>query len=482
MNTDTTFKRLHPIKLVYDILNFLKNNLIAIIILFVFNFDTDSTFMRVVQIIYMVVIIITLITQIPRWFTYRYQLNEQAVMERTGMFTKTERSIPLHKIQNVQRHANMIHKMLGVTSLVLETADEGEGSIHLDVVTKKEALAIEEYALGQRKHTEAEVEDERMVHFKPSNGDLIKASITSLQFFFIIPVVLKMRDVIPFDKWFEGRFANIPFAWLLLLICFGIVVAFIVGVIKTFKQYGNYMILSDDERIYVQKGILSESALSIQKKRVQAIEISQSIVQQLLRTATIKLVISSGVNHTGETELNELFPYLPKKRAFALVHELLPNYTICEGLQRLPKVALIVSLLRPSYLWLFVTIAIGIWKVEWWPASIVLLALVVISRVLKFVQSGYLLEGDTIQMKEGGFSTTMLITKRPNVIEVKVEQGFLQQRVGIATIEVVNRGKHVHHQKLLDVPEQLAGDFYYWYKKRRGEVNPNSVSTIVNEI
>lgn len=47
---------------------------------------------------------------------------------------------------------------------------------------------------------------------------------------------------------------------------------------------------------------------------------------------------------------------------------------------------------------------------------------------------------------------------------------MMQQFLGLATIETINRGNPVKHTVVKDVPVEFADEFYKWYMGRRNEI------------
>ena len=75
------------------------------------------------------------ISAIVRVRLFRYRLGPDEVVIRSGVFFRQERHIPYHRIQNVDAIQNVVHRMLGVIDVRLETAGGEEPEAHLSVVS-----------------------------------------------------------------------------------------------------------------------------------------------------------------------------------------------------------------------------------------------------------------------------------------------------------------------------------------------------------
>ncbi|MGW6299080.1 PH domain-containing protein [Peribacillus butanolivorans] len=477
-------KRLHPFKIPFELGKVMKGNLFLIIMLYVLNFGTEKTYMKVLQIGFLVYLVWRVISVILQWYTYKYQIKEGTVQITSGLISKSFRTVPFLKVQNVQRRTTLFHKLFNLTSLTFETGmTDDQGSVPFEVISQKEAKRLEQELSLIQELSVIEVDgteedaleivesvSEKTIHFTPTKQDVLKASFTSLSFLALIPIVATIYNTL--DDFFnmenaEGLLATLLDTWWIVTIALiGIIcIAVAFGIISTFVKYGKYEISSDYERVYIKKGVLDESAFSIQKEKVQAVEITQSLIKRMLGLAEVKL-ISAGSTGDKELETNTLYPFLSVDRAYAMIEEILPTYKVERSMERLSKQAFKVRMLRPSFFWILTTVAIYYFKPAIWYVSVILLVLIYTLRILDYKNSRYLLNNEIIQFKSGSLVTSLFITKRSKVIQIEVERSKLQKLFGLASIETVNRSKPVHHTKLQDVSVEYADEFYTWYTCR----------------
>lgn len=501
-------RRYHPLSILFHLWKLAKNCIFFVIYLFVIKAGSDSSFIVYGRYIFGLAVGISICSIIFKWLTNKYVLDDRSFHLYKGVFNRSEQTIPFSKIQNVNRHISVFHRFFKMTSVSFETGMKGEdAAVKFDVISQAEADRIEAYVArineaeadgseeptAPPKHAENEASpaiesestaQERTIHFTPTKRDIIKASFTSLSFLVLIPVILsfydKAKDIFNLEEKAGGILQNILSSkWLIAVIIIAfITVSVVFGMVRTFLKYGKYEISSDPERIYITKGVVEETVFSISKDRVQAIEIEQSMLKRWLGLAEVKL-ISAGSSESNKSmhEINSLYPFLPVKRAYEMVSEILPSYQVTHGMNRLPQKALWLRLLRPSWLWIIVTAGLFYFKPTvlkmkeaWWILSVALLILVLVARVLDFLNTRYALNKHFIQMQKGSLTTTLFISKRDKIIEVKVTQSKLQKLLGLASIGTINRAKPVHHADVKDVPRELAGAFYKWYIGRRSEV------------
>lgn len=498
-------KRYSPRTIIYDFGSFIKAMFIPYLLVYVFNGDSTSWFMVIARYAGVVLPVFTILFSVAVWFTYKYRIDATTCYVYSGIFNKKTQSIPIQKIQNVNEERNFLHKLLGVTTLNFETAASGDdATISFSVISKEEAEQLKQHVLSrkaeQRLDEELEIMDdevsehdsshiieahssyapERSIHFQPTMKDTIKASFTSFSFFLIIPIIFtiynRISDLYDFDGVISRTSEKVLASPLLIiaLVVILIIIAVGFGVIKTYLQYGKYEISSDEETIYIRKGVLNETSFSVAKKRVQAVNIEQPFMKRILGLSEVQLVTAGGDLLDGDrAALNKLYPFLPKKAANALVHTLLPSYEVQDEMVALPKNALRLKLLRPSWLWVALTAYLvyarpNVFSIPYsWLAIILLsLAIIISSRILQFKQAKYRFEDQFIQVQTGGFSRSLYISKRHQIIEVSKKQSWLQRKFNVATISLTNRAQPIRVETIEDIATEDANDFLQWYQQR----------------
>lgn len=492
-------KRYHPLTIVFKLWEFVKSVFLFAIILFVFNGDSDSFVMHYGRIAFVVIVVISLGVIVYNWLTHKYMLKDGTFHLYQGLAKKTERRIPFSKVHNIQRHRSFLHRLFNITSITFETSMSGpESAVKFKAISLQQADEIEqdlnlylekdvteEETLEPEESDNPKVTTDRTIHFKPTRKDTIKAAFTSFSFLLLIPIIftfyIQLDDFFGLDDKAEGVFNTIISSWwfIALVIVALIIASIIFGLARAFIKYGKYEISSDDERIYITRGMVNELSFSIDKEKVQAIEITQSFTKRILGLAEVKLISAGSFGDDGsDIEASSLYPFLPVRKAYEMIHNILPLYSVSAEMSRLPRQSLWVRLLRPSWLFIIATGALLYFKPpilsfeqSWWMASILILILVTIARILDFVNTRYTINGQFIQLKSGSLETSLFISRRDKVVEIKVSRNKFQQLLGLSSIHMVNRAKPVHHTGMLDVPAELADSYYAWYAKREVKID-----------
>lgn len=490
-------KRYSPLLIIFNLWSLIKNTFFFVLFLFVLKYGSESALIKYGRIAFFIILGISIIFIVLNWITQKYKLDDLSFHLYKGIFSKNEQSIPFSKIQNVQRRTTLLHRLLGVTSITFETGiSQSDKSVKFEVLSLKDADLMEETVSNSSQiitddknnisdeESKKNLVTERVIHFKPTKKDILKASFTSLSFLILIPILLsiysKTTEVFKVEDQVEGLFQSIINSWwvVTIIITLLIIASISVGIIRAYLKYGKYEISSDETRVYITKGTLDENTFSILKNRVQAIEITQSPVKRILGLAEVKLISAGGISVGEESlELNSLYPFLPVKRAYEMIQEVLPLYEVTHKMNRLPSRSFWIRMLRPSWFWIIVTIALFYFKPSlfqidqgWLIVSVGLLILIGILRMLDYYNTRYLLNGQFIQFKTGGLETSVFISKRTKIVEINVSRSKLQQLLGLASIGTINHAKPFHHAGVKDIPVEMADHFYTWYADRVNQI------------
>lgn len=486
----------HPLTILYRISLLIKNSFIFVLILFVFQRESEFWLVEFGRYAFFIIFTLRIIHIIFSWFceTYEWEKN-QFFKAKKGIFVKHTNTVPFSRIQNVTQRTPFFHRIFGMTSLTFKTAIDGEDDdITFDVLTREQAAMLsnlvhhEENAMDKHEELYSNEADKRAKQtpvslFTPTKKDLWKASFTSLSFLAIVPVAVSLHEnVEPLLS--DVRSDHVLFqllnqTWLVALLAFiAVIVAIAFGVVRTFTRYGNYEIAASKTHIFINRGILDESFFTIEKKKIQGIEIKQTFIKRLWGLAEVKLISSASPEWNGQgVQVSSLYPFLRKNQALQITKELLPDYTFSHRMTRLPKVTIWVKLMRPSWPWIITTAALFYFQPHflgieqaWWIFSLILLIIMLTNRVLDYAHTKYSISADQLQWWRGGLTTKLFITKRKNVFEAEYTQSILQKPFRLFSIKTKNRSTPIHIDGINDLPAHFTETFNQWYKKRKDDI------------
>jgi putative membrane protein len=250
---------------------------------------------------------------------FEYQLTDDTLDIRSGVFNRREREIPYGRVQNVDISRNIFQRLVGLSKLDIETAGGGSTEASLRYVTAFEAkrlqLDIRRYKRGESPESHAEgatvadpdldrdraVDDEELL-FEIAPSELALAGILSFDprvpgalialFTGSVPFI---SPIIPFDAP-----PLIVFGLLAVLFAAGLVLAWIVGAISAIVNYWGFRLTRSEGELRYERGLLQRYSGTIPFDKIQAITITDNPLKRRAGYAT--LVVETAGYAPGQTD------------------------------------------------------------------------------------------------------------------------------------------------------------------------------------
>ena len=90
------------------------------------------------------------IAPVIRFLTFRYRLEEDEIVVRSGLLSRRERRVPYDRIQNIDLVRNPLHRLFGVAVARLETASGGRPEAILDALSMEAISELRRHALARK--------------------------------------------------------------------------------------------------------------------------------------------------------------------------------------------------------------------------------------------------------------------------------------------------------------------------------------------
>ncbi len=174
-------RRLHPLSWLFVLLDQLRQFALPLIALLFFGRGGgDNTW----EWFGLVGVGVLTLLAVVRYFTYRFRLQGDELVIRSGVLHKNVRHIPLARIQNVALKRNVLHRMFGVAEVRLESAVGGvSAEAQMRVLSLRDAHALEVMVRSQgvvcgAEEAETEPEHGELLLTLPT-AELIRLGLTS---------------------------------------------------------------------------------------------------------------------------------------------------------------------------------------------------------------------------------------------------------------------------------------------------------------
>ena len=138
-------RRLHPMSWLFVLLQQLKQFIVPLLALVVFGqgdaddsgYGYDSNLWPLIGVGVLAVV------SVWQYFTYRYGVSGDTLVVRSGLFERSLRVIPFARIHNVALQQSLLHRMVGVAEVRLESAGGKKPEAEMRVLKLEDALALE---------------------------------------------------------------------------------------------------------------------------------------------------------------------------------------------------------------------------------------------------------------------------------------------------------------------------------------------------
>lgn len=470
-------KRQHPLWMVFQLGETVKDLFIPIIFFAVIHYKNDALWVTIGLIGALLFMCYKVIAHFFQWKNNTYILTESHLEVNEGKFIARKRYIGLERIQSYQQQTPFLHRLFHLTSLTLltGTTSSDDANVKLPMITESDAeIIIAQLQLSVKDGNQTEQitgREKPTIYYEMSPLEIVYFSISSLYFLAIFPILgsvyFKVEEIFQLSEFSRKVFALLTSTWIMIAIVllFVIVIAILFGIIFTYLRHGNYKVAADEAHIYISKGILTQANFIIPRDKINGVLIERTFPRRLFGIVRVKLVTLGDLLEEDSMQTDIVFPFLHEKRMQKIMPQLLPEFQIRDEMQRVPQQAMFLNLIQPSYLLVIVTFLIFYFWPEYWFVPIAYVFFLIVYRILKTKQTKFVLHHPFIQFQSGVFSTELFITKCQKIDELVLAQSYLERKLGVSSMTITTRGKPIHIALVEHIPTKDAVTLFHWYQK-----------------
>ncbi|MTD31581.1 PH domain-containing protein [Planomicrobium sp. YIM 101495] len=488
--------KLHPITIFLNFLKGAKELILPFAFIFGVNLFTGDGFSldwqtMIPLAIAAVVLVFPLITGFIKWKRFVYWFEEGELRIEYGLFVKKKRYIPFERIQSLNYIEGIFHRPFGLVKVKVETAGsgkEGEAEAELTAIPRADADRIAEKIeeaksggailveplLTEEGETVPQqappVKVEAVTKYRMSNKDLVVLATTSGGIGVVISAVAlflsQFADLIPYEKIYDEVMVFLKFGYMFiaLVIFLGLLLAWGISVLMTFLANYQFTIQTDEDHIYITRGLLEKKKITVPFNRIQGINITQNPLRQLFNYGVVT-VESAGGGGSDKDEKIKLLPLVKKPEMLAILTDLFPEMEWQAELVKAPKRGLHFYY-RLDFIWMVPLIGgLSYFLFPYGLFSLLVLPLILALSVWQHRTVGYALTGKQLTMQFRTFSKHTYFLLRKRVQAVEVTQSIFQRRKSLASIQatimsgMLGMTARINHMEVED-----AGKILAWYE------------------
>ncbi|QZH76257.1 MAG: PH domain-containing protein [Erythrobacter sp.] len=262
--------------------------------------------------ILLVVVALNLVPPWLGWVRLRYRVGESDVRLEQGIISRSARSVPYDRIQDVSLEQKLIPRLLGLVEVRFETGAGGKDELKLAYVSEAEGERLREVVRALVEGAEGDVAapadgepveavPEGRLLFAMGQGRLFTYGLFSFSlvvFAVLLGAAQQFEFLLPFDlweyvgSWFEdARYAEAGsyidsfdtgarVLAVLYLLASVIVVGLASGVVKTFVRDWGFRLDRTAKGFRRRRGLLTKTDVVMPAHRVQALVLSTGILRR----------------------------------------------------------------------------------------------------------------------------------------------------------------------------------------------------------
>lgn len=414
-----------------------------------------------------------------RYLTLRYSIQDGKLVVSQGLIFHNVRTVPVDRIQNLDFVQNVLHRLLGVAELKVETAAGSEPEAKLRVLTLQQIDALRNEIFGLKQpDREFQPQDPldqcstddfsqqptaNLNSVEPSKEelvleipiiDLFKAGIANNRGMVLIGILLgfffqsdffeqidfkRFRQWLPAD-WDRGAWI----VWGSLFFLMALVLLRALSVSWYLLRFYGYRLVRRGEDLRISCGLLTKVNATVPRQRIQLISVHRNLLMRLMGLSSVRVETAGGTkdhDDASESVSSRWFvPVLGTAQVSGLLSQLRPGLEWDEQLATLQGISQRASRrsMRLSILLAILISIVGLaitrpWG--WLAGPVVLPLLVLYSRAaVRAMRYGRTQEG--VIFASGVFTRKTSITFFEKIQSLEWQQSPLDRRWRMAQLIV----------------------------------------------
>ena len=272
--------------------------------------------------IYLGILVVLLFFLIRAFLIYKnflFKIDNNHFILQQGIISKTNTSIPFHRIQNINFKQNLVQQIINVYEVSIETAGSTDTEIAIKALNFEDAKNLKSVILDSKEINESIVKQSTEKPFlKISILELFKVSLTenhlrNLFLFFAILLgffqqIQQIADSFGETETLDGfikdstNAVSTSFILVFTLLVFLTITAFITSFVRIFLVHFNLSAYLKKDAFEINQGLFTKKSIILKKQKIQNITVSTNPLKRLIGISyiTFKQAVSGKINHKNE--------------------------------------------------------------------------------------------------------------------------------------------------------------------------------------
>ena len=456
--------RLHPMSWLFELLNVLKQFIVPIVFLLITGRGNSYELWGLIGVGFMVPL------AIARYISFRYRIGDDRIVIRSGLLHRTVRDIAFTRIQNVTLQQNLLHRLMGVAEVRLETGGGEKEEGRMRVLGFAQARALqgiirnqEHDNTGPQAADGTPLADDEQTLLQLPTRELLKLGLISNKGMILVAAGFGAASQFDWQStqklfWKAGNwlwshsgelahnsYVSYAIGGLTLLLA-AFTLLRLISMLQAILHYHGFVLRGSDHRLSIERGLLNRFHGSLPRTRIQAWTLQQGWLQRRFARFQLRVDAAAGAVKSEHMESNwQLAPIADAPHIAGVIESVLPagTWPVAEWRPLHPN-AWKRKFKMPAIILISPTANIAYWA---WPLAL----LMVLAYPWLWIQSkqwakhaGYSHANGLIAVREGWISKSWRFAEVRKIQAVYLKQSPFDRRHGMATVfcDTVNAGSY----------------------------------------
>jgi putative membrane protein len=398
------------------------------------------------------------LVSLAQYFTYRFRVDDDGIVIRSGLLQKSLRHIPFQRIHNVALHQTLLHRVFNVAEVRLESAGGMKAEGEMRVLSLADAHALEELVRSHGREAPRATEDGTPAPAVAANtllalptSEVIRLGLISNRGMLLVAAGIGVLAQTGGDLFGDGieyvadQAVGLSEAYalgvagtviaLVAMMLFAVVALRVLSVLLALLQYHGFILTETGRRLSAQRGLLTRMRASMPRSRIQAWSLRESLTHRWLGRQGLRVDSASMETANDQRSLRELAPVATPAAMADLIRHLLPGHAwpLTQWRPLHPRAwrrqfaipALFALALAGALTWLN-----GLWGL----AALALLPVFALRAVVWARYAGYSLEGGLVAVREGWLDKSWRFAEVRKLQSLRLAQSPFDRRHGMASL------------------------------------------------
>jgi putative membrane protein len=465
-------QRLHPLSWLFTLIAQLRMFALPILVLLLGGSREDGD--DIGDLIGLAGAGVLAVVAVWQYFTYRYGFLENALVIRSGLLQRNVRLIPFDRVQNVTLHQNLLHRLVGVAEVRLESAGGmGSAEAQMQVLKLDQANALEalvragahraraaQAAGGAGADAQPPADSAPTLWLALPTRELVRLGLISNRGMLVVAAgfayltqagdiftkrlsngieSMGREGIAMAEAWHLGpvAYAGLAFALLVAMV----VAVRLLSVALAILQFHDFRLHAGERELRVERGLLSRVRSHLPKRRIQAYSLRETLLHRWFGRQSLR-VDRASVEAVNESQsVRDLVPLAAPDGMDGMLAALLPDgsWPLQEWQPLHPRAwwrvfaPLALAVLAGTALIVYFEGLVGLW-------ALALLGPVYLRARVWARYSAWTLGGGVVAFRQGWLDRHWRFAEARKLHALQITQSPFDRRHGMATLHLDTAG------------------------------------------